>query len=65
MHPELVLLVHRQRERELDAELRRRRAIRERGVPVRPAVPARPLLWTGVTQLVDQARRRARPTVQA
>jgi hypothetical protein len=27
-----------------------------------PAVPTRPRLWTGVTRLVNLARRRARPT---
>jgi hypothetical protein len=63
MHPELALVVDGQRERELDAELRRRVAIRERGVFAGPAVPTRPRVWTGVTRLVNLARRRARPTL--
>jgi hypothetical protein len=62
MHPELALVVHRQRERELDAELRRRLAIREREVLVRPAAPARPQLSMGIAQQVKRAPRRARPT---
>ena len=36
MHPDLYYVLHQQRERELDAELRRRLAVRERAVPPKP-----------------------------